>query len=106
MEREALAQRVFPYLRRYSAEKGYGLFSTTTLANASPRTLPKPHLNLVMESVETLMTKNFQKWYILDSVASPMVYVLQPVIQKLPFIAGEDPSEEKCMNQWKEESQK
>ncbi|GIX76385.1 NACHT and WD repeat domain-containing protein 2 [Caerostris darwini] len=149
MEREALAQRVFPYLRRYSAEKGYELnvtdlhwgiagvglvdhslpelcmntlekwrtrrrlltlviFNDNIGPTLLPRTLPKPHFESGMESVETDDDKElFKKWYILDSVASPMVYVLQPVIKNYPAIAGEDPSErEKCMNQWKEESQK
>ncbi|GFV68155.1 NACHT and WD repeat domain-containing protein 2, partial [Trichonephila clavipes] len=149
VERDALTERVFPYLRRYSAEKGYELnvtdlhwgipgvglvdhslpdlcmstlekwrtrrrlltlviFNDNIGATLLPRTLPKPHFESGMESVETDDDKEiFKKWYILDTVASPMVYVLQPVVKNYPAIAGEDPKErEQCTKQWKEEAQR
>ncbi|GFS29019.1 NACHT and WD repeat domain-containing protein 2 [Trichonephila inaurata madagascariensis] len=149
VERDALIERVFPYLRRYSAEKGYELnvtdlhwgipgvglvdhslpdlcmstlekwrtrrrlltlviFNDNIGATLLPRTLPKPHFESGMESVETDDDKEiFKKWYILDTVASPMVYVLQPVVKNYPAIAGEDPKErEQCTKQWKDEAQR
>ncbi|CAL1279491.1 unnamed protein product [Larinioides sclopetarius] len=149
VEREALTERVFPHLRRYSAEKGYELNATDLhwgipgvgLVDHSlpelcmnslekwrtrrrlltlvifndnigptllPCTLPKPHFESGMESVETDDDKElFRKWYKLDSVASPMIYVLQPVVKNYPAVAGEDPEErDKFMKLWKEESQR
>ncbi|KFM57174.1 NACHT and WD repeat domain-containing protein 1, partial [Stegodyphus mimosarum] len=149
VERDALTERVFPYLRRYTAEKGYELnvsdlhwgipgvglvdhslpelcmntlekwrtrrrlltlvvFNDNIGATLLPRTLPKPHFESGMESVENEEDKElFYKWYKLDSKASPMVYVLQPVITHYPAMAGEDISERKnATNKWKEEAQK
>ncbi|GFU21337.1 NACHT and WD repeat domain-containing protein 2 [Nephila pilipes] len=149
VERDALTERVFPHLRRYSAEKGYELnvtdlhwgipgvglvdhnlpdicmstlekwrtrrrlltlviFNDNIGATLLPRTLPKPHFESGMESVETDDDKElFKKWYVLDSVASPMVYVLQPVVKNYPDIAGEDSkAREQCTKQWKDEAQR
>ncbi|XP_015912569.1 NACHT domain- and WD repeat-containing protein 1 isoform X2 [Parasteatoda tepidariorum] len=149
VERDALIERVFLNLRRYSAEKGYELnvidlhwgipgvglvdhslpdlcmsslekwrtrrrlltlviFNDNIGATLLPRTVPKPHFESGMESVESEADKElFNKWYKLDSVASPMVYVLQPVIKYYPGISGEDPTERgNCMKQWKEEAER
>ncbi|GIX75605.1 NACHT and WD repeat domain-containing protein 2 [Caerostris extrusa] len=51
-----------------------------------PRTLPKPHFESGMESVETDDDKElFKKWYILDSVASPYGICSSASYQKLPL---------------------
>lgn len=149
VEREALIERVFPYLRRYTAEKGYELniadlhwgipgvgivdhslpdlcmsllekwrtrrrlltlvvFNDNIGATLLPRTLPKPHFESGMESVENEDDKNlFNKWYQLNAQASPMVYVLQPIIRHYPDMAGEDPTARKTATDlWKEEADK
>ncbi|XP_054722622.1 uncharacterized protein LOC129232501 [Uloborus diversus] len=149
VERDALIERVFPYLRRYTAEKGYELnvtdlhwgipgvglvdhsipsicmntlekwrtrrrlltlvvFNDNIGPTLLPRSLPKPHYESAMELVENEEDKElFHKWYLLDSHASPMVYILQPVIKHYPAFAGEDPAErKKTFLQWKEETER
>lgn len=61
-----------------------------------------------MESVESEEDRNiFNKWYELDAKASPMIYILQPVIKHYPDVASEDPAARKIATlHWKEEAEK
>lgn len=61
-----------------------------------------------MESVESEEDRDlFKKWYKLDPVSSPMVYVLQPIVAHHPGMGGEDPVERgECTRRWKEEAQR